>query len=491
MSLNQAFQLAAAYRQQAIDQNEQAAMQGPLLAVQALSAGLQAQAQSQQAQFQMQSMVLDTQLRIEETKTKQAMQLMNFDLAQKKLAASEQQAKQAYQLDVLRTAAAVTANNLQAQVEAFKLKGMQDSQAADAALTGIMAQGGYSIDDILVGKGADQIAEFSKANPAAGTILNKSIAAQKSAQIAALSEQAFTLSTRSAEILGNSRLAPAERKAALSELAPIQQEIENRRAALMGVPPKDKSYRGVLDVLGMPQASRITPAEGKTLIEMMGEPPLEPLRGKGESDEAFKSRMDAYRSDPYFQQVDAVRKAAFASAGIGLASSSEPAAAEPAAVAGIKEGATAAELEKERELLAAAKAQSPQSRERQLAAQAVADAKAAQAKAKAAEIDDFRGSVATPLQTSIDAIFKNPARSTYDQAVATELDTLLAAVTKAFETGKPVRRKWTPAEADRLGRINPLARPFVRPPIASEVEELRQAKTLADALSILRRLDRI
>ena len=177
MSLNQAFQTAAAYRQGMIDQNQQAALQTPLLAVQALSVGLQAQAQQQDMQFKMQSMVLQTQLQIEETKTKQAMQLMEFDLRSRQLNANEQIARKQLDFERMRTDASVAASDMQRAVAKAQLDKDLGLQVADTALSQLRSV--YTNRQIYSGAADQDIQMLGEKNPIAANLLREKLIAEK------------------------------------------------------------------------------------------------------------------------------------------------------------------------------------------------------------------------------------------------------------------------------------------------------------------------
>ena len=180
MSLAQAFQTAAAYRQSIIDQNNQAAMQTPMLAVQALSVGLQAQAQQQDMQFKMQSMVLQTQLQIEETKTKQAMQLMEFDLKSRQLNANEQIARKQLDFERMRTDASVAASDMQRAVAKAQLDKDLGMQVADTALSQLRSV--YTNRQLYSGAADQDIQMLGEKNPVAANFLREKLIAEKRAE---------------------------------------------------------------------------------------------------------------------------------------------------------------------------------------------------------------------------------------------------------------------------------------------------------------------
>jgi hypothetical protein len=187
MSLAQAFQTAAAYRQATIDQNQQAAMQTPMLAVQALSVGLQAQAQQQDMQFKMQSMVLQTQLQIEETKTKQAMQLMEFDLKSRQFNANEQIARKQLEFERQRTDASVAASDLQRSVAKAQLDREMGLQVADTALSQLRSV--YTNRQIYSGAADQDIQMLGEKNPVAANLLREKLIAEKRGEAAPVLSQ--------------------------------------------------------------------------------------------------------------------------------------------------------------------------------------------------------------------------------------------------------------------------------------------------------------
>ena len=233
MSLNQAFQTAVAYRQGMIEQNQAAAAQAPMLAIQALGVGLQAQAQSQQAQFQMQSMVLQTQLQIEETKAKQAMQVMEFDLKQRQISAEQLIARQNYDLNLKRTNAAVAASDAQSQAAQIELANARAGQDANNAL-GVAMANGMTMDDLVRGKGTEYLAPLQQSNPLAFAQLGKLIGQEKEKQIAGLSASVFDLNLKVADAMGNSRLSPGERAIAMQAVSPLLKQQAGKLSELTG-----------------------------------------------------------------------------------------------------------------------------------------------------------------------------------------------------------------------------------------------------------------
>lgn len=248
MSLNQAFQTAVAYRQGMIDRNMDAAAQAPMLAIQALNVGLQAQAQSQQAQFQMQSMVLGTQLQIEETKAKQAMQVMEFDLKQRQIAADQIMARQNYDLNLKRTNAAVAASDAQSQAAQIEIANARAGQDANNAL-GVAMANGMTMDDLVRGKGTEYLAPLQQTNPLAFAQLGKMLGQEKEKQIAGLSASVFDLNLKVADAMSNSRLSPGERAIAMQAVSPLLKQQAGKLSELTGQPVQTIGDSGIANQL--------------------------------------------------------------------------------------------------------------------------------------------------------------------------------------------------------------------------------------------------
>lgn len=214
MSLNQAFQTAVAYRQGMIDRNMAAAAQTPMLAVQALSVGLQAQAQQQDMQFKMQSMVLSTQLQIEETKTKQAMQLMEFDLKSRQLNANEQIARKQLDFERMRTDASVAASDMQRAVAKAQLDKDLGMQVADTALSQLRSV--YTNRQIYSGAADQDIQMLGEKNPVAANLLREKLIAEKRNEAAPVLSQIDQLERRRADRLREDTRGMTYREATLA-----------------------------------------------------------------------------------------------------------------------------------------------------------------------------------------------------------------------------------------------------------------------------------
>ena len=268
MSLNQAFQTSVAYRQGMIDRNMDAAAQAPMLAIQALNVGLQAQAQSQQAQFQMQSMVLGTQLQIEETKAKQAMQVMEFDLKQRQLAADQIMARQNYDLNLKRTNAAVAASDAQSQAAQIEIANARAGQDANNAL-GVAMANGMTMDDLVRGKGTEYLAPLQQTNPLAFAQLGKMLGQEKEKQIAGLSASVFDLNLKVADAMSNSRLSPGERAIAMQAVSPLLKQQAGKLSELTGQPVQTIGDSGIANQLAA--FTRKSGLDAETSIKALAE----------------------------------------------------------------------------------------------------------------------------------------------------------------------------------------------------------------------------
>lgn len=244
MSLAQAFQTAAAYRQGIIDQNNQAAMQTPMLAVQALSVGLQAQAQQQDMQFKMQSMVLQTQLQIEETKTKQAMQLMEFDLRSRNLNLQEQQTRQEYEWKKTEFAANKEFNDLRLLQERNKMALQRNEMLADTFIGAQYARG-ITEEQLVLGANPEGIDEFTKTYPEAAAVLGSRLNTVREATRANLAGQIDALRMARSKTLYDSRLSPAERALSVQDFASQIDPKERKLAQLENRAPRDLADRGI------------------------------------------------------------------------------------------------------------------------------------------------------------------------------------------------------------------------------------------------------
>lgn len=297
MSLAQAFQTAAAYRQSVIDQNQQAAMQTPMLAVQALSVGLQAQAQQQDMQFKMQSMVLQTQLQIEETKTKQAMQLMEFDLKSRQLNANEQIARQELELARQRTTAQVAASGLQAQEAQAGLAQTMNAQSARTALG--MLRSKYTDQQILSGAAEEEMREFAQTNPAAFGILQEDLSKTAQASSTALRSEMIQIERAMNEDIRESTrgLSAPQAMAARSRLEQhylgVLQQKEQQLSGLERRPPR--SFTAAPSIADLfPSRSGL---DSKTAIDALAEirqtmSTLDPVADKDQMD-SLRTRQES------------------------------------------------------------------------------------------------------------------------------------------------------------------------------------------------------
>jgi hypothetical protein len=244
MSLNQAFQTAVAYRQGMIEQNQAAAAQAPMLAIQALGVGLQAQAQSQRAQFEMQSMVLQTQLQIEETKAKQAMQVMEFDFAQRKFAADQQQAKMDFDLRKQALGANLEANAIRVQQTKNEMATARNNQLADTFIGSQFARG-VTEEQLLTGTNPEGLEEFVKTYPEAGAVLGSRLNAARTATKSTLSGQIAELSLARDKAIFDAKATPGARVLAEQYFGKQIQPLEDRLAALEGRPAQNLSDTGI------------------------------------------------------------------------------------------------------------------------------------------------------------------------------------------------------------------------------------------------------
>lgn len=248
MSLNQAFQTAVAYRQGMIDRNMDAAAQAPMLAIQALNVGLQAQAQSQQAQFQMQSMVLGTQLQIEETKAKQAMQVMEFDFAQRKFAADQEQAKMDYDLRKQSLAAYLDANALRVQQAKNEMAIARNNQLADTFI-GMQYAKGLTEEQLVLGANPEGMAEFAQSYPEAAAVLGSRLNAVRESARSNLAGQIDAMRLARSKTVYDSRLSLGERAMAAQDFASQLQPMENKLAILENRAPRDMADNTIMSKL--------------------------------------------------------------------------------------------------------------------------------------------------------------------------------------------------------------------------------------------------
>ena len=244
MSLNQAFQTAVAYRQGMIEQNQRAAEQAPMLAIQALNVGLQAQAQSQRAQFEMQSMVLQTQLQIEQTKAKQAMQVMEFDFAQRKFAADQEQAKMDFDLRKQALGANLEANAIRVQQTKNEMATARNNQLADTFIGSQFARG-VTEEQLLTGTNPEGLEEFVKTYPEAGAVLGSRLNAARTATKSTLSGQIAELSLARDKAIFDAKATPGARVLAEQYFGKQIQPLEDRLAALEGRPAQNLSDTGI------------------------------------------------------------------------------------------------------------------------------------------------------------------------------------------------------------------------------------------------------
>lgn len=244
MSLAQAFQTAIAYRQGMIEQNQAAAAQAPMLAIQALNVGLQAQAQSQRAQFEMQSMVLQTQLQIEQTKAKQAMQVMEFDFAQRKFAADQEQAKMDFDLRKQALGANLEANAIRVQQTKNEMATARNNQLADTFIGSQFARG-VTEEQLLTGTNPEGLEEFVKTYPEAGAVLGSRLNAARTATKSTLSGQIAELSLARDKAIFDAKATPGARVLAEQYFGKQIQPLEDRLAALEGRPAQNLSDTGI------------------------------------------------------------------------------------------------------------------------------------------------------------------------------------------------------------------------------------------------------
>lgn len=248
MSLNQAFQTAVAYRQGMIDNNQNAAMNAPMLAIQALNVGLQAQAQSQQAQFQMQSMILGTQLQIEETKNKQAMQVMEFDFAQRKFAADQEQAKMDFDLRKQSLAANLDFNAIKTQQAKNEMATARNNQLADTFIGAQFARG-MTEEQLLTGANPEGLAEFVQTYPEAGAVLGARLNTARTAAKSNLAGQIADLSLARDKAIFDAKATPGARVLAEQYFGKQIQPLEDRLAAIEGRPAQNLSDTGIMSKL--------------------------------------------------------------------------------------------------------------------------------------------------------------------------------------------------------------------------------------------------
>lgn len=266
MSLAQAFQTAAAYRQATIDQNNQAAMQTPMLAVQALSVGLQAQAQQQDMQFQMQSMVLQTQLQIEETKAKQAMQVMEFDFAQRKFAADQQQAKMNFDLRKQELGANLAAHDLRVKQAQNEMAIARNNQLADTFL-GMQYAKGMTEEQLVLGANPEGMAEFAQTYPEAAAVLGSRLNAVRESTRSTLAGRIDDMRLARSKTVYDARLSLGERAMAAQDFSSQLQPMENKLAILENRAPRDMADNTIISKLAAFKGS--STLDVKTRIDLM------------------------------------------------------------------------------------------------------------------------------------------------------------------------------------------------------------------------------
>jgi hypothetical protein len=281
-----------------------------MLAVQALSVGLQAQAQQQDMQFKMQSMVLNTQLQIEETKAKQAMQLREFDLKSRQLNANEQIARKQLDFERMRTDASVAAADMQRAVAKAQLDKDLGMQVADTALSQLRSV--YTNRQIYSGAADQDIQMLGEKNPIAANLLREKLIVEKRNEAAPVLNQIDQLERLRADRLREDTRGMSFREATIARrrinadfdaaLAPLREDatlltgrnlvaspqtsIADLLTGSPGIPMKDR-----LDLLAAAREEETRGPEGvaraaqlRKMAGVTGEDPDTPAKPAGVTD---------------------------------------------------------------------------------------------------------------------------------------------------------------------------------------------------------------
>ena len=290
MSLNQAFQTAVAYRQGMIEQNQAAAAQAPMLAIQALGVGLQAQAQSQRAQFEMQSMVLQTQLQIEQTKAKQAMQVMEFDFAQRKFAADQQQAKMSFDLRKQELGARLAVYDLRVKQAQNEMAIARNNQLADTFL-GMQYAKGMTEEQLVLGANPEGMTEFAQTYPEAAAVLGSRLNAVRESARSTLAGRIDDMRLARSKTVYDARMSLGERAMAAQDFSSQLQPMENKLAILENRAPRDMADNTIISKLAAFKGS--STLDVKTRLDLLDAARKEEELGTPEA----LARADALRME--------------------------------------------------------------------------------------------------------------------------------------------------------------------------------------------------